>query len=118
MQMEEIINSIMQSPENTNPNVLRGQLQGIMGAGDSVLIVHASTDSSHTQTLDKTWKEIHDAPFAVLKIENELSGFDFLLLRSVNSDKGVYSADFVLPGSAGRRYTTDGENGYPSYHIR
>ena len=27
--MEEIINNIMQSPEDTNPNVLRSQLQNI-----------------------------------------------------------------------------------------
>ena len=31
--MEEIINSVMQSPENTNPNVLRGQLKAIQGEG-------------------------------------------------------------------------------------
>ena len=31
--MEEIINSVMQSPENTNPNVLRSQLQGVSGSG-------------------------------------------------------------------------------------
>lgn len=31
--MEEIINNIMQSPENTNPNVLRSQLQNIGGGG-------------------------------------------------------------------------------------
>ena len=30
--MEEIINSVMQSPENTNPNVLRSQLQSIGGS--------------------------------------------------------------------------------------
>ena len=33
--MEEIINNVMQSPENTNPNVLRGQLQKIaQNSGD------------------------------------------------------------------------------------
>lgn len=31
--MEEIINSVMQSPENTNPNVLRSQLKAIQGEG-------------------------------------------------------------------------------------
>ena len=30
--MEEIINSVMQSPENTNPNVLRSQLQSVGGS--------------------------------------------------------------------------------------
>lgn len=31
--MEELINNIMQSPENTNPNVLRSQLKAIQGEG-------------------------------------------------------------------------------------
>lgn len=31
--MDELINNIMQSPENTNPNVLRGQLEKIAGSG-------------------------------------------------------------------------------------
>ena len=42
--MEEIINSIMHNPENTNPNVLRDQLRGISsGAGAGVVIVDEET---------------------------------------------------------------------------
>ena len=37
--MEEIINSVMQSPENTNPNVLRSQLQNIGGGGGGAEII-------------------------------------------------------------------------------
>lgn len=59
--MEEIINSIMQTPGNINPNVLRGQLQGIAGGGD-VLVVH-----DNEGVLDKTWNEINDAPLAIIK---------------------------------------------------
>lgn len=33
--MEEIINNVMQSPENTNPNVLRSQLSEIDGGSGS-----------------------------------------------------------------------------------
>lgn len=36
--MEEIINSIMHNPENTNPNVLRDQLQGISSGAGIVII--------------------------------------------------------------------------------
>ena len=38
--MEEIINSIMQSPENTNPNVLRDQLKGLATGGSEITVVH------------------------------------------------------------------------------
>ena len=62
--MEEIINSVMQSPENTNPNVLRSQLKAIQGegsgsSGGGVLMV-TDTDG----TLDKTMGEIQDAYLA------------------------------------------------------
>ena len=41
--MEEIINSVMQSPENTNPNVLRSQLQSIGGDSDGSVFVVGGT---------------------------------------------------------------------------
>ena len=43
--MEEIINNVMQSPENTNPNVLRGQLQKIaQNSGNSPIRVTTAID--------------------------------------------------------------------------
>ena len=58
--MEEIINNIMQSPENTNPNVLRSQLQNIGGSGGGA--VYATfTEDKGTWTCDKTYDELKAA---------------------------------------------------------
>ena len=76
---------------------------GGSGGDGGVLVVH-----DEDGTLDKTWKEIHDAPFAVLKFE-EFDGFEVRPLTSVTSGDAFYAAftdEFV--------YETDNENGYPS----
>lgn len=62
--MEEIINSVMQSPENTNPNVLRSQLNTIQGSGSSggsgSELVYATITQvdENTWTCDKTGTEL------------------------------------------------------------
>lgn len=53
----EIFNYVMNSPENTNPAVLRGMLNSIEGGGGGALVVHVDRNG----TLDKTWREIRDA---------------------------------------------------------
>lgn len=60
--MEEIINSVMQSPENTNPNVLRSQLQK-MGGGVvyAMFSKEGSTESEQTWVCDKTFEELKAA---------------------------------------------------------
>lgn len=76
---------------------------GGSGGDGGVLVVH-----DEDGTLDKTWKEIRDAPLAVLKFE-EPDGFNVTPLTSVTSEDGFYVAftdDFI--------YETDSENGYPS----
>lgn len=62
--MEEIINSVMQSPENTNPNVLRSQLQSVGGGSGSggALVVNATVDfTTNKATCDKTAGEMWSA---------------------------------------------------------
>ena len=58
--MEEIINSVTQSPENTNPNVLRSQLQNIGegsgGSGGVYAVTMEQIDGKFT--LNKTVQEI------------------------------------------------------------
>lgn len=107
--MEEIINSIMQTPDNTNPNVLRSQLQGMASSStDGVLVLHAHETDSGT-VLDKTWKEIHDAPFAILRREKS-TGFDIIPITSVVSDPN----DAFYVWFSENVYETDSENGYPA----
>ena len=79
--MEEIINSVMQSPENTNPNVLRGQLSKIADSSDSgTLVVHATaTDDGYGNTiytLDKTAAEIIAAARVGYVVLDMYDGFE------------------------------------------
>ncbi len=97
------------------------------GSGGGVLVVHrteSGTKSTNLRTpgfdtsyvLDKTWKEIHDAGFAVLSVAEEdgTDVFTFLYplnLVSVTSEDG-YLVRFTAPD--GNIFaTTDSENGYP-----
>lgn len=79
---------------------------GSSGGDGGVLVVH-----DEDGTLDKTWKEIYDAPFAVLRLE-EADGFDVVPLASMTFDDAFYVA-FVDSGHEDL-YETDSENGYPS----
>jgi len=49
-----------------------------------VLVMH-----DEDGTLDKTWKEIHDAPFAVLRVE-ATSGFNVIPVVFVGFDDTFY----------------------------
>lgn len=79
---------------------------GSSGGDGGVLVVH-----SENGTLDKTWKELHDAPFAVLRVE-ESDGFEVVPLTSVTSEDAFYVA--FVNSSYESVYETDSENGYPS----
>ena len=59
--MEEIINSVMQSPENTNPNVLRSQLQNIDGgSGDG----NPNTQQTIIGTAANPWGDVNYSDLA------------------------------------------------------
>lgn len=91
---------------------------GGSGSGGGVLVVHAEAISNESKSqakassntfpisvLDKTWKEIHDAPLAVLKHEGVI-----YLLSLALYEEGYYGVDF---GDAGY-FGTVSEDGYPS----
>lgn len=63
--MDEVINYVMDTPGNTNPNVLRGMLENSSsGSSGGGLVVHAEVDETGKDpiyTLDKTGQEILDA---------------------------------------------------------
>ena len=63
--MDEVINYVMDTPGNTNPNVLRGMLEkSSNGSSGGGLVVHADIDETGKDpiyTLDKTGQEILDA---------------------------------------------------------
>ena len=64
---DDVFNYVMNSPEDTNPAVLRSLLNGIQeggGGGDDFIITYTITDYSepyYEGSLDKTWDEIKAA---------------------------------------------------------
>ena len=54
MDIEDIVNYVQKTPNNTNPNMLRNMLNNM--SSSKPLIVHVSDN----WTLDKTWREMYD----------------------------------------------------------
>lgn len=110
--MEEIINSVMQSPENTNPNVLRSQLQGISGgSGGGAFVVGVDPE---TEALDKTAREIMDAmpQKSVCIYVNSPSVTAFAeLTEFMHRDGSPYEFTF---GKNMNSYYCSSENDYPT----
>lgn len=82
------------------------------GSGGGVLVVTATvteTDGEPTTTLDKTWQEIHDVDFAVIKG----TGMETVFVTYAEYE-GV-SGNYFVRASDGAIYTTESANGYPSY---
>ncbi len=94
------------------------------GGGGGALLKVGITYSESTATLDKTWKEINDATFAVLVQEFEEGGI-------VNAERGpIFATDIAsgeysvyvgIPNMIDDAFVftcfilrTDNENGYPS----
>ena len=82
------------------------------GSGGGVLVVGLDMQ---TGVLDKTWQEIHDADFAVLKFDNE--GTTVCPLRNVEDAGDEWDVSFVAfgPNGAGTVFfgIADSANGYP-----
>lgn len=76
------------------------------GGGGDVLIVHASGDpffAGDPSTLDKTWNEIYNSTFAIIKNGNSEQGYSFLNVT------GVYPGDALNPYGISA-FFFDGEN--------
>lgn len=73
---------------------------GSSGGDGGVLVVH-----DEDGTLDKTWKEIHDAPLAVLKVQYEA----VKLVSGITVSGGTYVVAF-----GDLTYFANSEDGYPN----
>ena len=99
--MEEIINSIMQSPENTNPNVLRGQLEGLATGGSEITVVH-NVDG----TLDITAGELAElCQNGVCFIETDLK---YQLILEEQDSEHMFSFN-----TADQTFLANGYDNYP-----
>ena len=87
-------------------------------SGGGVLVVNSDIQ---TMTLDKTYKEIADAGFAVLRLpdnEFESNYLIFVLIHFGPYDDGgttMYSVEFWYHGMESMHFKTNSENGYPVY---
>lgn len=86
---------------------------GIANAGGIMLVTETNEDD--TSTLGNTYKEIKDAIDAgkVAYISNSGGGFSgYTLINDIGGGNGDYQV-----ATASHTWTTDNENGYPSYYY-
>lgn len=97
------------SADNGNVMTVVNGAWGKAAPRGGVLVVNAVYDEdTDVTTLDKTWKEIHDADFAVLK-DDVPSGKVVIPLTLI----GEEDANFFV-GTGDNIYSTQSENGYPT----
>ena len=88
------------------------------GTGGGVLVVNVDIQ---TGALDKTWKEIHDASFAVLKVKDGTLESSAPIISTLKTSLMYYvhvaigdgnPEDYTVPWIL-EIYKTNSENGYP-----
>ena len=83
------------------------------GTGDGVLVVNIDAD---TQTLDKTWQEIDDAPMAVLVSTTESSKHTYVVHETAYYDDFGYAVTTLdFRSSAPVTYLATTADGYPTF---
>lgn len=81
--------------------------------GSNVLVVNCDTS---TYTLDKTWKEIHDAEFAVIRVEVSGGSTQFAYIDSVQHVESYSITAHVVAVNGTislMAFLATAENGYP-----
>ena len=77
------------------------------GSGGGVLVVTITTEGL-TTTLGKTWQEINDADFAVIKHQDQRRFVGSVMYQDLTGKYAVIDSNNVS-------YTADSANGYPSH---
>lgn len=86
------------------------------GSGGGVLVVNG-TWSDNVCTLDKTWQEIHDGGFGVVKFV-DYDGVTYLPILAVYSNFGSYNVSAMTEGESSLTtliFQVSSESGYPTY---
>ena len=91
---------------------------GVAGAGGVLIVEMSMTTGDHSEeiyTLNKTWKEIHDAFVAGVNVLISTSeGAEHILVVYVGNVDGVYTVDMNMQYGVSA-LTCESENGYPTY---
>lgn len=84
------------------------------GSGSGILVVgevdtgEVDADDNPIYQLDKTWKEIYDAPFALIRSEDFIT---YIKSYINDPEEDRYGITLVPPSEMS--YITNSENGYP-----
>ena len=84
--------------------------------GSNVLVVNLTIDGA-TATADKTWREIYDAPYAVVCIEMGVNTKSFFNIANMNDEGDEYYINCIQPGNTASDtmvLTAATETDYPS----
>lgn len=106
------------SPEYKNPNNsieksierIAENYNGSGGGGGGVLIVNDVNG-----TLDKTWKEIHDNPSAVIKADvgSQTTVFHIGIIGEGEGSYGLVAFSYDMHNAVSEVYVTNSIDGYP-----
>ncbi len=124
MDKEDIINYVMDNPDNTNPAVLKDMLNQLNSGGGSGLIIPASYENN-TFTLNKTFKEINDvistggnAVINYVDYQGVISNYTVIgtiVDENNNIEDPVYSVKaFNIDGYGIHSFNTNNQTSYPS----
>ena len=123
MDKEDIVNYVMDNPDNTNPAVLRDMLNQLNSGGGSGLTIPASYEND-TFTLNKTFKEINDVIStggnAVINYTDDqgvTSNYTVIgtIVDESSIEYPVYSVKaFNINGSGTHSFGTNNQTSYPS----
>lgn len=95
--MDEVINYVMETPGNTNPNVLRGMLENINTSGSTPFWVNFTVNArGGTATSDKTIEEIRAAiDSGLLVCAKAVSENTYHISTNIRFNDGFLEFDFV-----------------------
>ena len=84
------------------------------GSGGGVLVVNATTEGQ-TKTFDHTWQEIHDAPIAVMSLENGTYK-TLYVVEETGVEDGDYWLNIVALNDIANpvEFDADSADGHPS----
>lgn len=117
MTKEEILDYVMNTPDNTNRAVLSDMLDEFSsgsGGGNPTLVVEV-TSKNNVWTCEKTWQEIFDAfltSAVVLRLPDDGQA-NFILISNIFYSEAIY----YIAGGDGFSFSTDNANGYPSMNY-
>ena len=91
--------------------------QGVANAGVLIAnVIVTGEDPDLTITLDKTWQEIADADFCVIRSTEEISEETNYAVFDCVERVGTESGTYIVAGLSGNGFATDSPNGYPVYN--